>query len=294
MTSYPAILHQLRRDDPAHIEPLGGGCIARASTATWSDGFQVFIKQASLHPTVFHREATGLKALAETKTLRIPEVLAVDNDALVLEWIEPGNPGNNFFADFGQRLAELHMHSGPVCGFPDDNFIGATPQINQPVNNRKLGVEPDAGHDWPAFFIERRLRYQVQLAAKNGYGEELSELLDSSLDNIVGLLEAAIEPPSLLHGDLWAGNFLVDGQGLACLIDPACYYGHRETDLAMTALFGGFDQDFYTAYCKTSPLMPGWKERQPLYQLYHLLNHLNLFGRSYYGRCQSILQNSAS
>jgi fructosamine-3-kinase len=148
----------------------------------------------------------------------------------------------------------------------------------------------ERGSDWPGFFLQRRLRFQVRLAREKGHGSELERLLDRAESRIFELLGAAIEPPGLLHGDLWGGNFVVDDQGEACLIDPAVYYGHREADLAMTRLFGGFDTSFYQAYDEALPLAAGHEERLPVYQLYHVLNHLNIFGGGYYEHSRRILQ----
>ncbi len=148
----------------------------------------------------------------------------------------------------------------------------------------------DDGSGWPAFYLERRLRFQVELAAEKPGGEALTRLLYAAEPRIVSLLEAAIEPPSLLHGDLWGGNYLVDEHGDPVLIDPAVYYGHREADLAMTRLFGGFNRGFYEAYEEALPLAPGHGERLPLYQLYHVINHFNLFGGGYLDQAKRILE----
>lgn len=290
---YPAILDQLNRGAPVRISSLGGGCIADAAVAAFPDGGSVFVKRAARHPTMFECEAEGLRALAGTNAIRVPEVLAASTDALVLEFIEQGNRKADFFADFGRRFAALHRARGKACGFPHDNFIGATPQANQPLGLSWEQAEDGDGADWARFFFERRLRFQVDLAARNGHGHELERLLDQAESLILELLSADPGPPSLLHGDLWSGNYLADERGEACLIDPAVYYGHREADLAMTRLFGGFDADFYAAYDEAWPLAPGWQDRLPIYQLYHLLNHLNLFGSAYYARSQSILERLA-
>jgi fructosamine-3-kinase len=139
--------------------------------------------------------------------------------------------------------------------------------------------------------MERRLRYQVRLAAENGHGETLARLLDACEHRLVDLMQTALEPPSILHGDLWSGNFIVDDTGQPCLIDPAAYFGHREADLAMTRLFGGFTPAFYEAYDEEFPLADDHGERLPIYQLYHLLNHLNLFGSGYYAQSERILRS---
>jgi fructosamine-3-kinase len=289
--AYPPILDQLDRGAPVKLAGVGGGCIADAQVASFVDGSKVFIKRAEGVPGMFKREAEGLNALAEAKSIRVPQVLAVDEHALVLEMIQqaPKRPG--FAESFGRGFAHLHDHRGKAFGFAHDNFIGSTPQLNEPLSGPWNETETEDGSIWPAFFLERRLRFQVRLAANRGHGHELEHLLDRAETRITELLGAATEAPSILHGDLWSGNFIVDERGEACLIDPAVYYGHREADLAMTRLFGGFESDFYRAYEEASPLAAGHEDRLPIYQLYHILNHLNLFGGGYYGQSKRILQH---
>lgn len=282
--AYPAILNELGRGEPVQLKGIGGGCIAEARVAIFADGSRVFVKSAAGAPGMFEREAEGLRALAVAGAIRIPEVLAVGKEALVLEMIHEAPKKAGFFESFGRAFARLHDHRGPSFGFPHDNFIGSTPQCNQPLD----------GYGWPEFFLERRLRFQAKLAADRGHGTEIEHLLDRAEGPITEMLGAAIELPSILHGDLWSGNFIVDERGEACLIDPAVYYGHREADLAMTRLFGGFSSEFYAAYDEASPLAPGHEDRLPIYQLYHLLNHLNLFGGAYYAQSVRILQRYAT
>lgn len=290
---YPPILDKLGRGAPHNVSAVGGGCIADAAVASFDDGTKVFVKRAADDPRMFECEAECLRALGAVGALRVPEVLAVSEQALVLEFIEQGSKTGDFFVDFGRRFALLHQQRGKVCGFAHDNFIGSTPQRNAPIEGNWDEAQDGEGLDWPRFFIERRLRLQVELAENNGHGNELTELLERSEARIADLLSADIEQPSLLHGDLWGGNYLADERGRACLIDPAVYYGHREADLAMTRLFGGFNHEFYAAYDEAWPLVHGWQDRLPVYQLYHLLNHLNLFGSAYYDRSKSILDRLA-
>ena len=291
--SYPPILDKIGRGAPVDMAHIGGGCIAQARVASFADGSRVFVKCASAAPEMFVREAEGLSALAAAGALRVPRVIAVDENALVLEMIQgaPKKPG--FFEAFGRGFAKLHRHHGRTCGFPHDNFIGSTRQRNDPL----VCTWDDAGHDdgsaRPEFFLERRLRFQVRLASSKGHGDELDRLLDRAEVRILELLSAAPEAPVILHGDLWGGNFIVDERGEACLIDPAVYYGHREADLAMTRLFGGFEPSFYQAYSEVLPLETGHQDRLPIYQLYHVLNHLNLFGGAYFGQSRRILQRYA-
>ena len=295
--AYPSILDELGRGAPVKLVNIGGGCIANARVATFEDGSKVLVKCAvgapkMFKPNMFKREAEGLRALAAAAAIRVPDVLAVDEQALVLEMMRQAPKKRGFFESFGQDFALLHSHRGKACGFGHDNFIGSTSQLNQPLGG-PWDEAADDGSTWPEFFMERRLRFQVRLAMSEGYGSELEHLLGRAETRIIELLSTTIEVPSILHGDLWSGNFMVDDRGEACLIDPAVYYGHREADLAMTRLFGGFEPAFYDAYAEAWPLDPGHEDRLPIYQLYHLLNHLNLFGGGYFGQSKRILQHYA-
>jgi fructosamine-3-kinase len=292
---YPTILDELGRGRPVELTSVAGGCIANARVASFSDGSSVFVKSAAGTSGMFEREAEGLRALAAAASIRVPEVLAVGREALVLEMIHEGPKQPKFFEAFGRGFAKLHDHRGPAFGFPHDNFIGSTPQRNDPIDGSWAAIVENGspakdGSTWPEFFLERRLRFQVKLATSKGHGPDIGHLLDRAEGQIAELLGSSIEPPGILHGDLWSGNYLVDDLGEACLIDPAVYYGNREADLAMTRLFGGFDSSFYEAYCEVSPLAAGHQERLPIYQLYHILNHLNLFGGSYYDQSLRILR----
>ena len=293
VTEYPSILEALGRGEPVALQRIGGGCIADAAVARFADGSEAFVKRAAGRPEMFEREAEGLQALAAAEAIRVPEVLAVSREALVLEMIRPAAKKSGFAEDFGHRFAALHECRGKTCGFPHDNFIGSTPQVNAPLDGDWEEAAKDDGGNWPEFFLERRLRYQVRLAAEQARGGEPARLLDRAESRIAELLGGAIEPPVILHGDLWGGNYIVDERGEACLIDPAAYYGHREADLAMTRLFGGFPPAFYHAYGEASPLAPGHEERLPIYQLYHVLNHFNLFGGGYYDQSLRILRRYA-
>jgi len=291
---YPSILNELGLGAPIDLARIGGGCIADAAVATFADGSKVFVKCVAGKPEMFVREAEGLLALAAAEAIRVPQVLAVGEQALALEMIRsaPRKPG--FYETFGRDFAQLHNYRGKTFGFFHDNFIGSTWQHNEPLDGPWNDAAQDNGAAWPGFFMERRLRFQVRLAARKGYGHELERLLDRAEARIVELLTAAIETPSLLHGDLWSGNYIVDDRGAACLIDPAVYFGHREADLAMTRLFGGFAPAFYKAYGEVSPLAPGHEDRLAIYQLYHILNHLNLFGGGYFDQSRRILRQYAS
>lgn len=252
---------------------LSGGCIAQTYLLETATGKRYFLKSGADDITMFEKEANGLRELGKAKALRIPEVVNVTRHWLLLEYIPQGRVDRNFFRSFGEKFATLHRYSAETYGFSEDNFIGATPQLNTPSAN--------AAKDWSAFYWENRLLPQYYLAEKRGYGGELQQPFAKLEGKIADIIGDSEESPALLHGDLWSGNFLVDEAGDACIIDPAVYYGHREADLAMTRLFGGFEAEFYRAYNETWPLPAGYEYRENLYKLYHVLNHLNLFGSGY-------------
>ena len=207
-------------------------------------------------------------------------MIAVDARALVLEWVDTARPGPGFMERFGRAFAALHRITGNAYGFDVDNYLGRTSQPNL-----------ERSSDWACFFFEHRIAYQLRLAESNGYADAALRRAVADLESRIGdLLAGSEEPPTLLHGDLWGGNYLADSQQRAVLIDPATYYGHREADLAMTRLFGGFSSAFYAAYEEAFPLAPGERRRRPLYEAWHLLNHLNLFGSSYYSQSLSALR----
>lgn len=261
-------------------QPVGGGCIADSRLLRTASGRKLFMKTYSGNAEMCLAEAGGLRALTATKTLYIPEVLFVDASCLVLEYIESGAPTASFFTCFGHAFAALHKHENgrDTYGFSENNFLGNTPQINTPAA------------DWATFFWENRLLYQLRLAEKKRLANaDLSAAFARLETKFYDLLAGSEEPPTLLHGDLWSGNFMVTAASEPCLIDPAAYYGHREADLAMTKLFGGFSNAFYLAYEETYPLAAGHERRLGLYKLYHIMNHLNLFGGSYAGQASSLL-----
>ena len=272
---------------------VSGGCINSARRLQLSDGRSLFLKtNPAPLPHMFEREAEGLSALAKVGCLRVPGPIAHGTDPipfLVMEAVDMGSPGRdspNFFEDFGRRFAELHrasIRADPTAGrfgFENDNYLGSTPQPNAWMDS------------WTEFWRERRLGHQLRLAESTGRVDaDLLRLGDRLMDRLENYLGDVAEPPSLLHGDLWGGNYLADSDGNAVLIDPAAYYGHREADLAMTRLFGGFQPAFYRAYEEAWPLKPGAAERGKIYELYHLLNHLNLFGGGYRPGCWAILRH---
>jgi protein-ribulosamine 3-kinase len=267
---------------------VSGGCIADSRKLVMNSGRVFFLKQVrDGNFGTFESEVRGLEELRKAGAVLVPEVVAHGLDYMLLEWIEEGKESaDSCMEELGFQFAKLHYFSGEIFGFPEDNYLGDSPQSNSPSKNGSI--------NWPTFYVENRLQFQASLAVKNGYtNPELQNLLELLYNKIPELLSGTEDKPSLLHGDLWSGNYLIDKNGRSWLIDPAVYYGHREADLAMTSLFGGFSKTFYSAYESAFPLVPGYAEREPLYQLYHLLNHLNLFGNGYYSQVISILKRYA-
>jgi len=266
-----------------HNQPLSGGSISDTRLLETVCGAHFVLKTGSCARTMFPGEANGLKELAVTGTIRVPQVHASTQDFILLEYIKTGDEPRNFFNDFGEKLAELHQHEHELFGYHENNFIGATPQINR-------GTDSES-QDWSNFFFNKRLLYQFKRAEENGYATaELRKLFANIESKVDRILQTPDAKPVLLHGDLWSGNFLCDENGNPCLIDPAVYYGHRETDLAMTRLFGGFAPDFYASYASCYPLAEGWEYREGIYKLYHILNHLNLFGTGYYQQSLALMR----
>ena len=231
--------------------------------------------------TMFAAEFEGLQALAGTQTVRVPAPVVCgqtdEHSFLVLENLEFGRSDQASERLLGRQLALMHRQPQPHFGWRRDNTIGSTLQLNR------------AGDDWPAFWREQRLGFQLKLAAKHGYGGRLQTRGERLCCDMAVFFEHYSPQPSLLHGDLWAGNAAADKQGRPVVFDPACYYGDREADLAMTELFGGFSQDFYAAYQAVWPLDHGYRLRKTFYNLYHILNHLNLFGGDYLRQAESMM-----
>ena len=263
---------------------LSGGCISDAYRITTEGNKQYFLKyNSSSADDMFIKEAHGLMELEKANAIRIPQVLSFDEDYIILEFIQSGNKIKNFFEEFGRSFAEMHKYYAETFGFYEDNYIGSNPQMNIPDENEKL--------DWATFYFNKRILFQFRLAEKLGNStEELRKGISKLEDRIEDIIGFNKEKPSLLHGDLWGGNYMVDENGNAVLIDPAVYYGHREADLGMTKLFGGFSSEFYRAYGETFPLEDGYDYRENIYKLYHVLNHLNLFGGGYYSQAISLIK----
>lgn len=252
---------------------VSGGSVHR--TYEWRCGdASLFVKVAAeAGSAALAAEATGLETLAESQAVRVPRVLARGTAGrsafLALEWIESRPAGRLAEHRLGERLAAQHHVTAPEFGFATDNFIGRTPQPNGRLS------------DWAEFFRERRLRHQLSLAAQQSFAPLLEQPGARLLESVGALLAGHRPQPALLHGDLWAGNWLASVDDEPVIFDPAVYYGDREADLAMTRLFGGFGRAFYQTYEAEAALPAGHAVRAELYNLYHLLNHANLFGGGY-------------
>jgi protein-ribulosamine 3-kinase len=264
------------------VQPVSGGSINHAARLDTSWG-TYFLKanDAFLFPQMFEKETRGLDTLRNTKTITIPEVIMTgEQDGfafLILRFVESKMQTADFWTNFGHSLAKIHRFTSEHFGFNEDNYIGSLVQSNSKHNL------------WIDFFIEERLEKQLQLALLN---EKLGKSDADQFQKFYLKINSIFpeEPASLLHGDLWNGNFMTGNNGEPCLIDPAVYYGHREMDLAMTRLFGGFEDAFYESYNSEYPLSPGFEERFEICNLYPLMVHVNLFGSGYISQVRNILK----
>ena len=265
--------------------PVGGGCISPTARLD-SDAGSFFLKWGSpdLPDGILAAEARGLRQLGEAGEVRVPGVVAEGTGSdpvwLLMEWLEPGSAGRDAWARLGAELAALHRHRADRFGADTDNYIGSLPQANERMDS------------WPAFWRDRRLEPQLRSAIDRGLmGGADRRRFDDLFGHLQELLAVGNEDgPSLLHGDLWSGNVHMTADGAAAIIDPSVYHGHREVDLAMADLFGGFGPAFRSAYDDAWPLSPGYAPtRRAIYQLYYLLVHVNLFGSGYVGRTRSAL-----
>ena len=247
-----------------------------------------FIKRAAPDQRArLEAEMDGLAALRATRCVRVPEVLGVTEGeggqwVLEVEWLELASLEKASGARLGEQLAELHRFTGAdeqaTYGWPRDNYIGASPQSNQ------------AHHNWAGFFAAERLRPQLSLAAANGMERTLRDKGERLAENLGAFFIDYRPAPSLLHGDLWSGNAAQLTDGTPVIFDPAVYRGDREADIAMSELFGGFPESFYAAYRAAWPLDAGFETRKTLYNLYHILNHFNLFGAGYLRQAQRMIE----
>jgi protein-ribulosamine 3-kinase len=257
---------------------VGGGCINHGMRIETVSGDTFFIKTNRSTPEdMFAREAEGLQALWMGDGPRVPRPYHYGGDYILLEDLKPAARERGYWEKFGRQMARLHQNTKSQFGFEHDNYIGSTPQPNPWVED---------GHE---FFAEHRLMFQADLAGERGL---LSKAEVGRVERLAQRIKDYVpeQPASLIHGDLWSGNATTDERGRPAIIDPAAHYGWAEAELAMTALFGAFSHSFYRAYDETRPLKAGYQERFPLYNLYHLLNHLNLFGGGYYEQVMSIVR----
>ncbi len=276
---------EILKADIQTVEQLGGGDISQARLLHTSKGkFFIKINTAPEAGEMFETEAKGLQLLANSNTIRTPHILAYRQSSgqsfLLLEYIETGYRKEGFWQEFGTSLAALHKNTAPQFGLDHCNFIGSLPQSNSFHDN------------WAEFYTNERLQPQMELAiSSNKMSNSDAHLIEKLYMKLPSICPN--ELPSLTHGDLWSGNFMMSIDGHPVLIDPAVSYAHREMDLAMSRLFGGFNRAFYNSYEEASPLEPGFEKRLPIYQLYYLLVHVNLFGGGYVRSVQQILKEFA-
>jgi len=274
-----------RRHIGAQWQAVSGGNINDAYRIDLPDGEQLFLKlNAAEHAGMFESEVEGLTALGEAQALKVPwpigQGVCEDKAWLLCEYLPLGPSDPRSDQCLGEGLAALHEKTGEYHGWNRDNHIGLTPQANTPSN------------DWTQFFAEQRLRPQGRMLAQQGGYESIVAQLEQLIGQLPTLLEGHAPQPSLLHGDLWFGNYAALPDGTPVVFDPACHHGDADCDLAMTELFGGFGKAFYDAYRHHRPEKPGYPQRRDLYQLYHALNHLNLFGNAYMAQCQQLIARS--
>ncbi len=262
----------------------GGDINAAYQLRTDKGDFFLKTNQALKFPKMFEREAEGLKALSATKSFQIPSVIDfgsyLSDTFLLLSWVEQGAPSKSFWDDFGYQLAKLHTTTAEEFGWNSDNYIGSLVQHNQQMKS------------WSDFFVLQRLEPQAKMAREAGLlGASHLTVFEQLFHRMEDLFP--VEPPALVHGDLWSGNYMITAEGKPLIMDPAVYFGHREMDLAMTRLFGGFDDQLYRSYNEVFPLEAGWEERMSLCNLYPLLVHVNLFGGGYVSQVEQVLRRFA-
>lgn len=266
--------------------PVSGGSINTAEVLEGS-GKKFFVKlNTAARLDMFEAEAEGLAEIAKSNCVRVPQAVCcgthTDQAYLVLEHLDIGRGNGKTDELLGRQLAAMHRTTRAHFGWHRANTIGSTPQVN---------TEAD---DWPTFYREQRLHFQLELVAANGHGGDLLRRGEQLLEKIPAFFAGHQPRPSLLHGDLWGGNHAALRDGTPVIFDPAVYFGDREADLAMTELFGGFGEDFYAAYREAWPLDSGYRVRRDLYNLYHVLNHLNLFGGGYRAQAEQLIERCLS
>jgi protein-ribulosamine 3-kinase len=278
VTGEPFSAHQVRS--------VGGGCINSAYCIEDGDR-RFFVKTNSASRLdMFEAEAEGLQEIAASQTIGVPEPVCVglagSEAFLAMEYLHLGGGGADSMERLGRDLAAMHQTTQDRFGWQRDNTIGATPQVNEYCQ------------DWGRFWQRHRLGFQLELAAENGAGRSCAALGEQLLERLDGFFSDYTPAPSLLHGDLWSGNYAIAEGGRPVIFDPAVYYGDREADLAMTELFGGFPERFYAAYNEAYPLDSGYAVRRELYNLYHILNHFNLFGGGYLTQAKGMMSRLLS
>lgn len=262
---------------------ISGGSINSAYKLQ-SDTQSYFIKfnLPDLQP-MFEAELAGLKEIAKTNTVRVPQAILCHRTQkysfIILEMLSLSASNQHSDSQLGQKLAALHKIQFPSFGWHSNNTIGSTDQINSPSES------------WPDFWLTHRIEFQLSLAKKNGCGKKLVQTGEQLCESMHHFFASHKPHPSLLHGDLWSGNAAVTEKNEPIIYDPACYYGDREADIAMTVLFGGFSRHFYDAYHESYPLSPEFSTRKTLYNLYHIINHFNLFGGSYLNQAQNMIDS---
>jgi fructosamine-3-kinase len=263
-----------------NFKSQSGGDINDAAIITLESGDSYFLKwNTNASTSMFHTEAKGLKLLSDAKTsLLIPKILLSGKDFLLLSVIKTGTKTTNSDLEFGMELAKLHHCSASEFGLDHDNFIGKLPQSNS------------SHTDWEDYFITERIEPQIKMGVDSG---KFSTDLIKKTDNLHSIIESTFpkEAPALLHGDLWSGNYMYSEGGVVSIYDPAVYFGHREMDISMTRLFGGFSAEFYEGYTSVFPLAEDFEQRISLCNLYPILVHANLFGGGYTHRASDILRN---
>jgi protein-ribulosamine 3-kinase len=265
-----------------HVSSVSGGSINAAYCLhTTAGDYMMKRNSKSAYPNMFACESAGLATIRKTHTIALPQTILLgefeEDSFLVLEWIEAVKTTPATSKLLGQQLAAMHRHTAKQFGFDTDNYMGSLPQSN-------------CKHDrWAAFFINERLQPMVKIGLNKGVLDVKDEQAFALLyKNLPSLFEE--ETPALIHGDLWSGNYLIGANQKPYLIDPAVTYGHREFDIAMTTLFGGYNREFYEAYQSSFPLAPGWQQRIDLWNLYPLLLHMNLFGGGYLAQVRKCLE----
>lgn len=262
--------------------PVSGGSINQTyRLQTSKRDYFIKINNGKEFPGMFEAEAAGLKLISDTGAIAVPMVIATceagDESFLLMEWVDTRRPTAKASEQLGRALAEMHRHSAAFFGLDGDNYMGSLRQSNRQHQT------------WTEFFINERLQPMAKMAVDAGWLNRVDLGHFEALYSVLpGLFDE--EPPALIHGDLWGGNYLIGEDETPYLIDPAVSFGHREFDIAMTTLFGGFSREFYAAYHEAFPLAPGWDDRTDLWNLYPLLVHLNLFGGGYLGQVRDALQ----